>query len=148
VILGFISLALGLCVIATLHLFLTLPTGTWGLSQPIVFGVFSLSSMIAALYINRLKDVRTKNLNSDAQDFLILSLSAVLMFRWRVSGLANILGVLKAEDNGRWIMAASKLSSYSGLGVRPDSSAGGGYLLDYFISVVRFVTVGGSTKLD
>jgi hypothetical protein len=148
VILGFVSLALGLCVIATLHLFLTLPTGTWGLSQPIVFGAFSLSSIIAALYINRLKNVRTTNLNSDAQDFLILSLSALLMFRWRVSGLANILGVLKAEDNGRWIMAASQMSSYSGLGVRPDSSAGGGYLLDYFISVVRFITVGGNTKLD
>jgi hypothetical protein len=148
VILGFVSLALGLCVIATLHLILALPTGMWGLSQPIVFGIFSLSSMTAALYLNRLNNVRTKDLNSDAQDFLILSLGALLMFRWRVSGLANILGVLKAEDNGRWIMAASKLSSYSGLGVRPDSSAGGGYLLDYFISVVRFVTVGGSSKID
>ena len=148
VILGFISLALGLCVIATLHLFLALPTGMWGLSQPIVFGAFSLSSMTAAIYINRLNRFGTKNLNSDAQDFLILSLSALLMIRWRVSGLANVLGVLKAEDNGRWITAASKLSSYSGFGVRPDSSAGGGYLLDYFISVVRFVTVGGGSKID
>ena len=135
-------------MIATLHLFLAFPTGMWSLSQPIVFGAFLLFSVTTALYINRLNRFRTKSLNSNAQDFLILILTALLMFRWRVSGLPNVLGVLKAEDNGRWIMAASKLSSYSGLGVRPDSSAGGGYLLDYFISVVRFVTVGGRTKLD
>jgi len=148
VILGFISLALGLCMIATLHLFLTFPTGMWGLSQPVVFVAFSLASLIVACSLNRLNRYRTKDLNSTPQDILILSLVALLMFRWRVSGLANVLGVLKAEDNGRWIMAASQFSSYGGLGVRPDSSAGGGYLLDYFISVVRFVTVGGSTKLD
>jgi hypothetical protein len=56
--------------------------------------------------------------------------------------------VLKAEDNSRWIMAATQLSPYSDGSVRPGSSAGGGYLLDYLIGIIRFVTVGGNSKAN
>ena len=147
-ILGFISLASALCLLATIHLFLALPTDMWEISQFWVFFFFSLFSLIIARYLYRFNYLRTKDVVSNAQDFLILSLGALLMLRWRVSGLANIVGVLKAEDNSRWITAAAKLSSYSDFGVQPDSSAGGGYLLDYVISVVRFLTVGGNAKID
>ena len=146
--LGFFAFAVALCLVSTLHLLTAIPTLSWGLPQSYVCWVFPVACLVSSLSLNRCEFSLIKGLKSDSQDLLILIFGSLLILRWKVFGFAHVLGVLKAEDNGRWIMAASNLSSYSGATIRPDSSAGGGYLLDYLIGVVRFITVGGSARAN
>ena len=147
-VLGLISLMLALCFVSTLHLVLSLPFGMWGISQSHLMLVFSISSLASSFLIRRTAKQCKSSFESNLLALVTLSSVSLLLFRWRVSGLAHVLGVLKAEDNGRWVMAATQLSSYSDGSVRPNSSAGGGYLLDYLIGVFRYITVGGASNSD
>ena len=83
-VLGLISLMVALCFVSTLHLVLSLPFGMWGISQPVLFLVFSISSLASSFLIKRTAKQSNSSFESNLLALVTLSSVALLLFRWRV----------------------------------------------------------------